>query len=231
MNRVPLPAVFAGVFAFGLIALSPLRVAVGLAGGADTGLSVSRISGTIWGGELKDAALRELALGDLKAGLDPLALFTGKTRLRLKGDGPVAVDGGVVLGRKGLQLSHMSASAPLGALGAPSALGGQLTLKDVTVRFRGDQCRRAKGLIQVTPAQGLPPVSGQIACRGNDAVAMLEGQGDGVAMRMDIRLSAKGSYVVRTRLQASNPGLLSLFGQAGFDVGPQDATRTDAGQL
>ncbi len=231
MTRAPLIGVFAGVFVLAIILLTPMRVAISLSGAADAGLSASAVDGTIWNGRLRNASLRDLPLGDLAARLDPVGLSVGKIRLQVKNDGATALDGGLVIRRRGVEPSGLSVQAPLKALGLPSVLDGRLDLRDLTLRFVSGRCRKAQGQVAMTPAQALPPVTGVLTCRGDDALAVLTGEQDGIGMRVEVRIDSRGVYTAQTRLQASNPGLLGLFGAAGFDVGPQAATRTDSGRL
>ncbi|QHL90855.1 type II secretion system protein GspN [Sphingomonas changnyeongensis] len=69
-------------FVVALIALMPLRVVLGL---MPPVLAARAATGSLWSGRLVDARIGPLMLGDVQAGLDPLALLTGRVRLGLAG--------------------------------------------------------------------------------------------------------------------------------------------------
>ena len=71
-----------GAFVLGAIILLPLRVVLAL---GDAGLAARQVSGSLWSGQLADAAWRGVPLGDLAVGLAPLSLLSGAPRLGFEG--------------------------------------------------------------------------------------------------------------------------------------------------
>src|SRR3954462_343394 len=86
--RLPLQRTifFLAAFAFAVIALIPLRVAIGWYGAE--GLAAREATGSIWLGMLKEAQLGPVALGDVRARLNILPLLLGRARLSLSQGGP-----------------------------------------------------------------------------------------------------------------------------------------------
>ena len=71
---------FVAAFFFSLVALIPLRVAVGWFG-VEAGLAAREAEGSVWLGVLKEAQFGRVPLGDLSARLDMLPLLLGRARL------------------------------------------------------------------------------------------------------------------------------------------------------
>src|SRR4051794_8174959 len=64
-----------------IVATFPMRLALGLAGAGDAGVSARAVQGSVWSGELVDARLGALPLGTVRASLSPLALLGGRTEI------------------------------------------------------------------------------------------------------------------------------------------------------
>lgn len=151
---------FAAMLVVALIVFLPMRLALGATGLADQGLSARRVGGTIWGGSLLEARFGDVALGDLRVSLSPLALLVGRARLAFEGAGadgrPIA--GAATISRHAMGIDGVTASLPAAALFAPLPVT-TLALEDVTVRFRDGVCEEAGGRVRATvtgEAGGLP---------------------------------------------------------------------------
>lgn len=63
------------------VATFPMRLALGLSGATDAGITAREVRGSVWSGELVDARLGVLPLGTVRASLSPLALLGARTEL------------------------------------------------------------------------------------------------------------------------------------------------------
>uniref|UniRef100_UPI0025CB8532 type II secretion system protein N n=1 Tax=uncultured Sphingomonas sp. TaxID=158754 RepID=UPI0025CB8532 len=140
------PVLFAAMLIVALIVFLPMRLALGMTGLVDEGLSARRVGGTIWGGSMIEARFGAVALGDLRVSLSPLALLVGRATLAFEGAG---VDGRPVTGsasvsRHAMGIDGVTASLPAATLFAPLPVT-TLALEDVTVRFRDGVCEEADG--------------------------------------------------------------------------------------
>ena len=64
-----------------IVATFPMRLALGLSGASDAGITAREVRGSVWSGELVEARLGALPLGTLRASLSPLALLTGRVEM------------------------------------------------------------------------------------------------------------------------------------------------------
>src|SRR4051812_5369448 len=94
MNRIRLKtgplAFFGAAFVVALIALLPLRLAMGWFDLGSTGLTAREVNGSVWYGNLREASFGGVPLGDLHAGLSPFQLLVGHARIDLSGQGDSA---------------------------------------------------------------------------------------------------------------------------------------------
>src|SRR3954469_9080575 len=86
--RLPLKRTifFLAAFAFAVIALIPLRVAIGWFGAE--GLAAREAEGSIWLGMLKEAQMGPVALGDVRARLNVRPVVIGRAGVFLSHDEP-----------------------------------------------------------------------------------------------------------------------------------------------
>src|SRR5688572_29899141 len=89
-------------FLFSLLALLPLRLAIGGLGFADRGLTARAATGSVWLGALQEAQVGPVALGDVSARLNFMPLLLGRARLSLVGADPSApFEGAATITRHG----------------------------------------------------------------------------------------------------------------------------------
>ena len=79
-------ALFLAMFALAMLAFLPMRLALGFAGLDAQGFSAREVRGSLWSGRLVEARFGDIALGDLDAGVSPLALLIGRARIALQGE-------------------------------------------------------------------------------------------------------------------------------------------------
>jgi general secretion pathway protein N len=231
MGRLLLPA-FAAAFMLALVLTLPLRMALGWIDADRAGLSARAVEGTLWGGSLRDARFRGLALGDARGGLDILG-----GGLRLRADGELAGEGVVGSRAGGLALREVDAELPLVRIAGGLPITGALALDGFAAEFERGACRRAAGEVRISDVglagarlAGLE-LRGQAACRDGALVVPLAGRAGGAAVDGLLRVDGAGRYQLDTRLRATDPAVQAAAGVAGFARGLDGFTRTDRGRL
>lgn len=193
---------FACALLFSLVALLPLRVALGWLGFESRGLAAREAEGSVWLGALAEARFGEVPVGDVATRLRVLPLLVGRARLDLAGEevGPRA---GLTMSRHGFGIDDAS-----GSLAGPALAGlppPSLDLADVSVRFGDGLCASAEGLVKARFAGDLGGVelsdgfSGEARCDGPALLLPLRSQSG--AERLDIRLFADGRYRIDAALR------------------------------
>ncbi|MGK6323857.1 type II secretion system protein N [Sphingomonas sp. DT-51] len=214
-------ALFLALFALAIAAFLPMRLALGWAGLDAQGFTAREVTGSLWSGRLVEARFGDIALGDLDAGVSPLALLIGRARIALTGAGedPSRQLSGVV------ELARNRA-AVIGARG-PVAPGNAfaplpvtaLDLDDVTVRFVDSACEQAEGRVRATLSgqflgQPLPgAISGAARC---DAGALLLPLTSGAGEGVNLRLWQDGRYRAELTLVPSDPAVAARLDAGGF---------------
>jgi len=77
-----------GLMLIALVALFPLRIALGLSPVERMGFTARAVAGPVWSGGIGDLRLRDQALGSFAVGLDPFASLGGATLDFARLDGP-----------------------------------------------------------------------------------------------------------------------------------------------
>lgn len=220
------------VFLAMLILLAPLRLVLGWMGAEDAGLSARAAEGTIWSGQLRQAAFRGVFLGDAQVAVSPI-----QRGLRVRAAGEVRGEGLIGLERDGLALSGVDAALPLRRISPAAPLGGELLLREMDLEMGRGGCRRAKGEVVLQQVQigPLAPaglrLAGRAACSGGRLVVPLAGQASGVVVEATLSVDGAGGYELVTRLRATDPAALAAAGLASFERGLDGFTRTDRGRL
>jgi general secretion pathway protein N len=222
---------FLAIFALAMLAVLPLRLALGWSGLDGQGFTAREVTGSLWSGRLVEARFGEIALGDLDAGLSPLALLIGRARIALatESDDPAQrLSGTVEIARN--RAAVLDASGPLapGNAFAPLPVTA-LTLDGVTVRFVDGACEAAEGRVRATLAgaflgQPLPgALSGSARC---DAGALLLPLASGAGEGVNLRLWPDGRYRAELTLVPGDPAIAARLDGAGFTA--NGAARTFA---
>lgn len=212
---------FLAVFALAMLAFLPLRLALGWGGLDGQGFTAREVTGSLWSGRLVEARFGEIALGDLDAGLSPLALLIGRARIALESesDDPAQrLSGTVEIARN--RAAVIDATGPLVPGNAFSPLPvTALNLDAVTVRFVDGACEAARGRVRATLAgafvgQPLPgALSGNARC---DAGALLLPLASGAGEGVNLRLWPDGRYRAELTLVPSDPAIAARLDGAGF---------------
>jgi general secretion pathway protein N len=233
--RLPLKRTvfFLAVFAFSLIALIPLRVAVGWFG--VEGLAAREASGSIWLGMLKEAQLGPVPLGDVRARLNMLPLLLGRARLSLSRDEPDGhFDGAVSVSRHSFGIEDMTGQFRTGTLFAPVPISA-LDLDDVSVHFANGECESAEGRVRATASgelAGIPlpgVLAGNVRCAEGALLLPLASQGG--AGQLNLSMRADGSYRLDLIVRQADPSLVPRLAAAGFQPSAEGYKRRIEGHF
>jgi len=233
--RLPLKRTvfFLAVFAFSLVALVPLRVAVGWFG--VSGLAAREATGSIWLGMLREAQLGPVPLGDVRARLNLLPLLLGRARLSLAHDAPDGhFEGALSVSRHSFGVEDMNGQFRTGVLFAPVPITA-FDLDGVTVHFDNGQCESAEGRVRATASgelAGLPVpagLAGNLRCAEGALLLPLASQSGTGQVNLAIR--ADGSYRLDLVLRQSDPTLVPRLAAAGFQPSSEGYSRRIEGHF
>lgn len=213
--------VLAGLTAAGLVALLPLRLAIGLA--APENVTARSIEGTVWSGRIGDLRAGPLPLGTLDAGMKPLPLLLGWAEFALGREGASPFT--AVASARGSELRLAGVN---GLVVLPDGLGGlpvtSLSFGDLSVTMADGSCAQAQGRLGMTlasPGPLLPDaisLSGKARCeRGALVVPM---QGPGGMERMTMRINGDGRWQADLVLTGLPPEVSAPLVQSGFTARP-----------
>jgi general secretion pathway protein N len=228
-------AAAAGITILAVVALFPLRIALGLSDLDRIGFTARQVEGSIWSGRIGELQLRSRPLGTMDVALDPFALLLGKLSLgfnRLGSpDGPLQ---GTLIAGFTRGLVETSGRLAVGDMFAPLPIAA-LELDKVTVRFRDGQCEQASGSVRpiiAAPLPGLtfdPGLAGVVECDGHRArVNMATPSG---AQRLEFYVRESGEYRGWLSVRSSQPDLIGALSLVGFRPSPQGMTLTVDGRL
>lgn len=208
-----------------LIATFPMRLALGLSGATDAGITAREIRGSVWSGELVEARLGALPLGTVRASLSPLALLGRGVELAFSRADE----------RLGALAGRLHGSDPRGVsdvTGATSMSGGlgmipvdTIRFEGATVRFDGaGKCAAASGRIQLAvsaPIAGLDlsrGLSGPLTCANERAQAALASQSG--MERLTLSFDGKGAYRAQFAINVDrDPAMAAALAALGFKAG------------
>lgn len=210
-----------GLLALAIIALFPLRVALGLIDIERTGLTARAVAGPVWSGAIGDLRLGEQSLGSFEVGLDPLAALTGRTDLRFERfndpEGPLF--GTLRSGKRGNGIVDTSGRLAAASLFAPLPVD-TIDLANATVLFADGRCVAASG--RLTSSVNTR-IAGLDLSRGLEGALSCEGERVRVAMvsksrmeRIDLTIAANGDYRAWMRISAEAPDLAAALMLLGF---------------
>jgi general secretion pathway protein N len=223
---------FAGILALGLIALIPLRMALGRF--VDQGFTARQVAGTIWYGRIGELNFKVRRLGTFEVGLDPLALLTGAVKLNFhRLDDPQGVlDGALV---SGLSRGIRNTTGRIGVAGLFGALPvDAIELQDVTVLFKGQICARASGQATLILASPLPGVDG-VTLRGSprcekERVRFVLST-PSLAGKLDFYVRSSGDYRAWFQVRGAQPDQAASLATAGFTAAAEGMMLSVDGKL
>lgn len=205
----------------GLVALLPLRVAVGMA--APENVTARSIEGSVWSGRIGDLRVGPLPLGTIDAGLRPLPLLLGRAEFDLRREGAAPFAAIASASGGDVRLSGVN-----GAVALPDGLGGlpvtSLAFSDLSVRMANGKCADAQGSLGMTlasPGALLPQsvsLSGKARCEGGSLVVPM--QGPGGMERLTMRIAGDGRWQADLVLTGLPPEVSGPLMQGGFTARP-----------
>lgn len=220
-----------------IIATFPMRLALGLSGATDAGITAREVRGSIWSGELVEARLGALPLGTVRASLSPLALLGGGIELAFsRADERL----GALAGR----LHGSNPRGVSGVSGTTSMSGGLGMIPVDTIRFEGatirfddaGQCATASGRIQLAvsaPIGGLDlsrGLSGPLACAKGRAQASLASQSG--MERLTLSFDGSGAYRAQFAINVDrDPAMAGALAALGFRAGPTGFVLATSGRF
>ncbi|WP_144098361.1 type II secretion system protein N [Croceicoccus sediminis] len=165
-----------------LVAMFPLRVALGAANGEGS-LSAREVAGTVWSGQVGNLQAGSLPLGNLDVGLRPLPLLTGTAEFALNRPAMPGQPQFHAYARGGegwAALRDTNGELPLSGAMSPLPVRA-LSFADFAVELRGGRCVAASGTLGIAiPALGptLPAetfMSGPARCEGDALFVPMKG--------------------------------------------------------
>ena len=224
---------FLGLLLFALVALIPMRLAMGWFGGAD--LSAREASGSIWFGTLKEAQFGPVALGDVRARLNVLPLFLGRARLNLSREGPDgSFEGAVSVSRHSFAVEDLTGQVRSGALFAPAPIG-TLDFDDLSASFESGLCTSANGRVRATASGAIAgvPLAGVLAgdARCNEGTLLLPLASEAGLGQINLSIRGNGGYAIEIVIRQIDPSLAPALAAAGFQPGSGGYVRRIEGQF
>lgn len=226
--------VVSAALAAAIVAQAPVTVGLAMAGLGGR-MTASETHGTLWAGRLDGAFLGSTPLGDVRANLSPVSLFTGRPAIDLAVRGGVADGSGrILLGGDSASVEAFTGTIPLDRLGAPAPFDGTLNLKAAGFAFARGGCHRAAGQASAE-VRGLGDapmtLTGRPVCQGAAVVLPLTGARDGVRVDITLRLGSTGRYVSEARVITADAALGGILSAAGFEKTPDGYGKTREGRL
>lgn len=222
----------AGLTALSLVALLPLRLAIGLA--APENVTARSAEGPVWGGRIGDLRAGPLPLGTLDASLRPLPLLLGRAEFALGRDGPAPFTAVASASGSDVALSRVNGTVTL-----PDGLGGlpvnSLSFGDLSVAMANGKCSKAQGtlgLLLASPGPLLPDaisLSGKARCEGGALVVPM--QGPGGMERLTLRIAGDGRWQADLILTGLPPEASAPLIQGGFTARPGGVGIGTSGQF
>lgn len=226
---------FAGILALAMLALFPLRAALGMSDMKRIGFAARQVGGTIWYGRIGELHLRSQPLGTFEARLDPAALLLGTVSMRFdRMDDPDGVlEGRLVAGfSRGIKDSNgriaverMFAPLPIEAI----------ELDEVTMLFRNGNCVRGGGKITPIVSSPVPGVgfgaglSGTLECDGERARVVMTSPSGGE--RLEFYVNSDGAYRAWMSVRQAAPEASAALSLFGFRPSPEGLTLSMRGRL
>lgn len=207
---------FISVLAIALIALLPLRVAVGFMGPM---LSARAADGCIWRGTLQDVSFGGVSLGDFRVRLSPLPLIGGKVALRFEGVEDPARHGTLFARVGGYGAEDISARIALPGMFAPLPIDA-VELHTTSAAFNDKACSAANGRVSIALSGNYAGISlgdalsGQPRC--DRGIIILPLVSPSAMERITLRIAQDGSYSAQLLIRATDADAATKLNAAGF---------------
>lgn len=222
-------AIFSGAALALIIAAAslPMRLMLDSSGAASAGLAARSVTGSIWDGELRDAQIGLLPLGDIAASLSPASLLSGDIAMNFRRkDSALGPLEGRIFGGGARGFADVNGQLPLSLRMGPIALG-RMQLNGAGLRFdRQGLCRDAGGTVQIhfsAPVAGMAldhGLMGPINCAGKQAQIALASQSG--MEKLNLSVVANGAWRAKFSVASVDDpvmqaGLMAMGFQAAGD--------------
>jgi len=208
-----------------IVATFPMRLALGLSGASDAGVTAREVRGSVWSGQLAEARLGALPLGTVRASLSPLALLTGRIEMAFaRADDRLGALAGRLHGSNPRGVSDVN--------GVTSMSGGLGMIPVDTIRFEGatvqfdnsGKCAAASGRLHLSvtaPIAGLDlsrGLSGPLTCANGRAQAALASQSG--MERLTLSFDGSGAWRAQFAINVDrDPAMAAALSLLGFKAG------------
>ncbi|HMO76977.1 MAG TPA: type II secretion system protein N [Sphingopyxis sp.] len=235
MRRLVLAALLIALIL--IAATFPMRLALTLAGAEASGLSAREVRGSVWAGELVEARLGGLALGNVEASLSPLALLGGDVELAFaRADARLGDLSGRLHGSTPRGVSDLSGSSSLTA-GLGLVPVDSLRFEGAEVRFdEGGRCVAAGGRVQLDVGASIAGLdlsrglSGPLRCVEGRAQAALSSQSG--MERLTLSFDGSGAYRAAFAINVDrDPAMAAMLSALGFRAGNGGFVLVSSGRL
>lgn len=227
--RLPLgrTLLFACVFLFAMVALLPLRLAIGWLDFDEQGLSARDVQGSIWFGALSEARFGSVPVGDVTAGLRSAPLLLGRARVDMERKAetdPLKLS--LTASRHSFGIDDVKGAFAAGDLFAPLPIS-RVTADDLTAHFADGTCTSAEGRVTAEIATDVAGVSlpggfsGNARCEGGLLLLPLTSQSG--LETFNLRIGGDARYRVELVVRPPNPALAERLVAAGFVLGSDGA--------
>ena len=212
-----------------LVATFPMRLALDALDLDARGLTAREVRGPVWGAQLAQVKVRDVMIGEVRAGLSPWSLLVGTARIRLT-DGPLT--GSVYTGLRSFGVEGLNGALPSVAA-MPPLPASALTLENVTIGFRDGVCDRAEGTarLAVAPVAGIGIGEMRATARCDGEAALLPFQADSGVATAEMRVLAAGRYSLTLTMMGADAQLTNALTAAGFRTSPTGLSMTVEGSL
>ena len=209
---------FLSAFAFALVALMPLRLALDWFGLGTRGFAAREATGSVWLGTVEEAQFGSVALGDLGTSLDTLPLLAGRARISVVGLGGRQLKGAFTSTRHGFGVDDLTAQLAMAGALAPLPIA-TLDTDDLSVRFEAGRCRQAEGRVRAALGGDiagipLPALAGAARCDAGLLFLPLASQAG--TERLHLRIGGDGRYRAELSVRPSQPAVALGLAAAGF---------------
>lgn len=175
--------VLAVLFVLFLVAMFPLRIALGWAGAGRGSVTAQAVKGSIWSGRIGELNAGPLPLGTLDAGLEPLPLLVGRAEVwlerpaRASGEPFRAIASG---SGRNMALRHVSGIVPVSGIAGALPVDA-IGFSDFAMTMADGKCTSAQGnvTLRLAPVSALLPdalaLTGPASCRDGALVVPMKG--------------------------------------------------------
>lgn len=202
------------------IPLVPLQTAVDFLPLRKVGFEAAHVEGNLWEGQLYEAKLAMVPLGDVSSKLSLEDISKGRIRLNVSGTDEVSRLKGVFsYGLGGPGIERFTVGMPVMA-GPPPIGGVTLILDNVKAHFPGGQCTGGSGEVRAylsgaLPALGMPgEMTGPALCR--DGFLAFDLASPSAREQMAITLLSATKFKVRVFVKPTMSRVADMLTAKGF---------------